>query len=179
MYYIAVTDTYGQIVTYDSDSKLNLLVDSNFHKNATDSDLYGVKIEGTTQILAENGVFVVDEATFSGNPGYNYSLKFETNGIDGSKPSNIAYMQSINSTSAVADFQVSVQLRECEVGEQFTDAGKCVLCGSDGTNSFFLEQMTAPGQCSICPEMANCTGGAAIGPQAGYWRRSNSTEVFI
>lgn len=43
------------------------------------------------------------------------------------------------------DFRLTITLRECEVGEQFTSAGKCVDC-PEGT-SFSLTKMKEPGNC--------------------------------
>ena len=50
-------------------------------------------------------------------------------------------------------------MRECEVGEQFTSAGKCIECPS-GT-SYSLVKMTQPGNCLACPTTkAVCNGGS-------------------
>jgi hypothetical protein len=40
--------------------------------------------------------------------------------------------------------------------------------------------MTSPGQCKDClVDKAICNGGSNIGPKAGYWRSSNTTDNFI
>lgn len=76
------------------------------------------------------------------------------------------------------DFKMTLNLRECEIGEQFTTAGKCTTC-PDGT-SYSLVRMTGPGNCDKCPtEKAVCYGGSNVGPKAGYWRRNNYTSDFI
>lgn len=73
---------------------------------------------------------------------------------------------------------MQVNLRECAVGEQFTSNGKCLTCTSGTTYS--LTKMTSPGNCQECPtEKAVCMGGADVGPQPGYWRKSNLTSSFI
>lgn len=118
----------------------------------------------------------MQDLSFAGTPGYNYSIIFTTDGIDKSKQSNKQYMTSINTTDIT--FDMLIDLRECAVGEQFTDAGKCTLC-PNGT-SYSLVQMTEPGSCTECPsDRALCLGGTNIGPQPGYWRSSNTSSNFI
>ena len=53
---------------------------------------------------------------------------FETDGIDNTKLSNQAYLNSTNNSQV--DFAVYVSLRDCEVGESFGDDGKCTECAS-------------------------------------------------
>ena len=87
-------------------------------------------------------------------------------------------MKSVDSTKTDLDTDIAVTLRTCDVGEQFTTAGKCISC-PDGT-SFSIKQMTKPGTCDECPsEKAVCYGGSNVGPKPGYWRKSNVTSVFI
>jgi hypothetical protein len=46
--------------------------------------------------------------------------------------------------------------------------------------SFLLEVQTEPGDCRKCPDVeAKCLGGSHIGPQPGFWRKSNSSSNFI
>ncbi|CDW85655.1 UNKNOWN [Stylonychia lemnae] len=40
--------------------------------------------------------------------------------------------------------------------------------------------MTEPGECKSCPsDKALCSGGSNIGPKPGFWRKSNSSSLFI
>ncbi len=43
---------------------------------------------GTTNFIAVNGIFKIEKLQFTGTPGQNYSLKFITDAIDITKPSN-------------------------------------------------------------------------------------------
>lgn len=43
---------------------------------------------GTTAFYSEKGVFKIENIQVSGSPGANYKLKFVTDAIDVSKPSN-------------------------------------------------------------------------------------------
>jgi hypothetical protein len=55
---------------------------------------------------------------------------------------------------------------------------RCSEC-TNGTQ-YLLEKQTSPGTCTECPTtQALCYGGSNIGPQPGYWRKSNTTTVFI
>lgn len=73
---------------------------------------------------------------------------------------------------------MAISLRECEVGEKFADKGSCDSCPEG--NYFSLTKMTQPGNCLACPTtVATCFGGSFIGPNPGYWRKSNYTSNFI
>ena len=49
-----------------------------------------------------------------------------------------------------------------------------------GANMYTLSTMTEPGYCLPCDtDVSYCYGGSNIGPKAGYWRRSNTTDEFI
>jgi hypothetical protein len=72
---------------------------------------------------------------------------------------------------------VELGLRSCEVGEYFTNGGKCLSCNGIG---FTLKAQTSPGQCEACPtEYAICYHGIYVGPKKGYWRKDNQTENFL
>ena len=60
---------------------------------------------------------VINDLSFSGTPGYSYSLIFTTDGIDLTKQSNKDYMKSLDSTKTELDTDVNIALRECAVGE--------------------------------------------------------------
>ena len=59
--------------------------------------------------------------TFTGTPGYSYSVKLQTNAIDATLPANKDYLNYLNSidkgTATTIDFSLDIHLRECEVGE--------------------------------------------------------------
>ena len=59
---------------------------------------------------------------------YNFLIEivFETDGIDNTKPSNKEYLKQLSNNASKIDFPLYVELRECEVGESFTEGGKCV-----------------------------------------------------
>ena len=45
---------------------------------------------------------------------------------------------------------------------------------------YTLSPMTEPGYCLPCQnDVSYCYGGPNIGPKAGYWRKSNTTDEFI
>lgn len=76
------------------------------------------------------------------------------------------------------DYKLTIGLRECEVGEYFTSAGKCIEC--EAGVSYSLVQMTSPGDCTACPtQKATCVKGSQIGPNPGYWRKNNITSTFV
>jgi hypothetical protein len=71
-----------------------------------------------------------------------------------------------------------VGLRECQIGEYFSQIGKCIWC--DQAQGYSLDQMREPGDCKPCPsDKADCSGGNEIGPKPGYWRPSNTSSNFM
>ena len=73
------------------------------------------------------------------------------------------------------DIHLTIELRECMIGEYFNPSGKCIVCGP---GTFSLTKMSSPGSCQQCPIGAVCSGGSSIGPKPGYWRPDNSSLYF-
>jgi len=75
---------------------------------------------------------------------------------------------------------MDIELRGCISGEAFTEAGKCTTCEE---NFYSVEVFTEPGTCKQCPlDKANCDivdGVSMIGPKAGYWRSSATSDNFM
>ena len=65
----------------------------------------------------------VANLSFVGRPGYTYTLLFSTDGIDMTKKSNQIYLANISASTI--DFNLNVELRECDIGEEFTSTGRC------------------------------------------------------
>ncbi|CDW82324.1 UNKNOWN [Stylonychia lemnae] len=170
--YMALQDKYGQIVGSDFKSKVRVSVETT-NLDAKQS-LYPPILEGTLSFDIVGGIALIYQISISGNPGSAYKLVITTDGIDLSKKSNQDEMAEKGTLNLDSDLQI--QLRECEIGEQFTVIGKCQKC----EQSFSLIKMKQPGTCENCPtEKAICNGGAEIGPQPGFWRKNNQSKVFI
>ena len=74
------------------------------------------------------------------------------------------------------DLRAIINLRYCNLGEQFTESGKCELC----FNSYSVKIQTSPGVCLPCPNSkAICPGGSIILPKHGFWRMSFESEDII
>ncbi|CDW82348.1 UNKNOWN [Stylonychia lemnae] len=173
--YIGLADAMGQLVGTESSKKLDVSLKGTL-SNGTNSMKYQATIAGTTTFYSLNGVYVLKDIIFTGAPGENYQLSFASDGIDPDKPANKdPIIQSALNSTAI-DFDLNISLRECQVGEKFTDAGACDPCPIE--KSYSLVKMTEPGQCKTCPtSKAVCNGGSNIGPQPGYWRKNNVTGM--
>ncbi|CDW91246.1 UNKNOWN [Stylonychia lemnae] len=169
--YMSLIDKYGQIVGSDFSSSVRVQV--NTTNLDSDAAKYPPLVEGTSDFTVNSGIAVLREIYITGNPGSSYKVIFSTDGIDLTKLSNKQLLEQKNSSEL--NFQLNLQLRECILGEQFTQLGKCQLC----TESYSLVQMQAPGDCISCPiDRAICTGGTTIGPLPGFWRGSNISQKF-
>ena len=115
---MAIVDKYGEIVSTDDSSTITIVIDANFNTNVS----YSAAFEGNAIYKPQNGMFHIEDVQFKAEPGTSHRLLFTTSGIDTTKPSNVAYLQEQNTTSAY--FALEIHLRECLLGEQFTSAGK-------------------------------------------------------
>ena len=99
-----------------------------------------------------------------------------TTAIDVSKPSNADYSQGGLNKFAYWFFDIG--LRNCTIGEAYSEAGACVTCQAN--LEYSITALTAPGGCKSCQTATMyCKGGSDIGPKPGYWRSSNQTDKFI
>eukprot|EP00347_Sterkiella_histriomuscorum_P009701 403340212 len=176
--YLALADEYGQIVGTESSKKLDVGFKATL-SNTSDVNKYAPQVSGVNTFYSSFGVYKLSNITFTGAPGNSYSLSFVSEGIDNSKPANVEYLETVSKNSSeIIEFTVSLNLRECAVGEKFSDSGSCDSCPEG--KSFSLVVMKEPGICRTCPTTkAVCNGGSNIGPQPGYWRKSNTTSNFI
>eukprot|EP00347_Sterkiella_histriomuscorum_P003561 403363820 len=158
---IALLDHYDQIVSNLNGLSIQVKIDkTNLDQNLT----YGVYLEGPTSFAINEGIVNVSDLILTGTPGQSYTI--------------ILYSESDKEEIPDLEFKIMIRLRLCEIGEQFTDSGKCIPCPSPG--SYLLEVQSSPGMCKQCDSARQlCYGGAQTGPNKGYWRSSNISENFI
>ncbi|CDW90223.1 UNKNOWN [Stylonychia lemnae] len=163
-FYLALVDKYNQIVKIDDSSKLTVRVDTQFTEGNQQALQYAPVVQGQSQFVSQNGTFKVSDIIFIATPGYSFRISFSSDGIDKTKPSNQKYLEDLKDKNQTdINFNLELQLRECEIGE-------CNLC--QNKTSYNLIKQTSPGQCQECPtDKAVCLGGSNIGPQPNYWRK--------
>ena len=113
---------------------MRVLVDPFYNDDVNNT--YPPVIEGTNIFFVKNGVTQIKDIILSANPGHNYKIVVQTDGIDLTKKNNVEYMASLNVTAL--DLEIKVNLRLCLPGERFTQNGKCVQC--DGPDSYSLDK---------------------------------------
>jgi hypothetical protein len=82
----------------------------------------------------------------SAAPGYKYRLAFLSSGIDEKLPMNEEF--KLKYQEPTIEFDYFLELRECELGEYFTQVGKCLWC--EPTLGYSLALMKEPGDCKPC-----------------------------
>ncbi|CDW83118.1 UNKNOWN [Stylonychia lemnae] len=190
--YLALVDGLGQIVGTEDNQKLEVVF-KGILSNQNKSQIYKPTLAGDMKFYSLAGVYVISKLNFTASPGYKYQLSFQSDGIDQKKPANSQNLEKSNQASQnnaqeQFEFALQIQLRECLVGERFTETGaqyinsnnfiRCEKCPQG--KSFSLVQMNEPGNCKTCPaSLAICNGGAELGPQPGFWRNSNVSYSFI
>ena len=71
---------------------------------------------------------------------------------------------------------MSMQVRDCILGEGLKKSGACYECPKD---TYLLEAPKVPTECRVCPiDKAICGGGKKVGPRPGFWRQTNTTYNF-
>jgi predicted outer membrane repeat protein len=169
--YLALVDEFGQYVGSDSTSTATIGIES-----STSNETYTPVLSGTVSQTAINGMYKFSDLKFTAEPGRTFELSFSTNGIDSSTPSNAAYLLSKGTTST--DIEFSISLRECILGETFTDSGAWEECEED--LYYYLSTMSTPGSWKEWQtSKMYWKGGSDVGPKPGYWRSSNTSDNFI
>jgi hypothetical protein len=74
---------------------------------------YTPAIKGSTEFISSGGVFNVSDLYFTGTPGYEFRIVFESDAIDTSKKSNADYLTSLDTNASKADFSLFLEVREC------------------------------------------------------------------
>ncbi|CAG9321985.1 unnamed protein product [Blepharisma stoltei] len=145
---IGLIDHLGSVVTTDYSSVGELI-----------SLSQGVVLSGELKVTAISGIFTFSSFVISAEPGSNFAIEIQTNGIDASK--SIKANDGINYQSSIL---VDVALRSCVLGEA-TVGVNCVVCPKD---FYSLNPMNE--QCLACPDEAICYGNYTMVPKPGYWR---------
>jgi hypothetical protein len=100
-----------------------------------------------------------------------------TDGINYDIPDNFQ-LKNLQGSQLNKTYLISLELRECQIGEERLPTGKCQNCL---TGYFLLEAPKALQLCKPCvsSEKASCEGSNKIYPKPGYWRSSIFSENFI
>ena len=124
-------------------------------------------IYGQLNMKVEGGVFVFQDLTLVAAPLTTQFLMVVSNGIStGDK----AKARDPNDYFPVV--LVEAEFRKCVSGESLQN-NVCEVCPKE-TYSFDPSQ-----PCLLCPSSAICYGNDTLVPKPGYWRITNTTDVFI
>ncbi|CAG9321988.1 unnamed protein product [Blepharisma stoltei] len=153
---IGIIDHLGSVVTTD-DSSVGELISSS----------QDVVLSGESKVKAASGIFTFSSFIISAEPGSNFSIEIQTNGIDVTK--SIKANDGLNYNSSIL---VNVTLRDCVLGEA-TVGVNCVVCPKD-----FYSLNPRGEQCLACPDEAICYGNYTMVPKPGYWRSDMLSTRF-
>jgi hypothetical protein len=172
--YIGIFDKYGNLVKSENGALLRPAVENPISVTVANST-YEPFITETASITSTNGLLKVEGLSITGFPPSIQTIKFTTSVIDDTLPPNAAYLTA--NSLPDSGITMTINLRECELGEAFLDSGECEACESGV--GYLLAAATEETSCIPCPvAYATCIGGSSIVPKAGYWRASNITDVF-
>jgi hypothetical protein len=150
----------GQIINENYQAALidhygNVVTSDNSTKAAlTASDAVNTSITGDTVTTAVNGVFTFTNFKVTTDPGV------------------VLLLVKVGLIDSYIAVPFEIHVRECIIGESLI--GKdCIVCAPGSYN-------LSPGKaCEDCPTGAVCYGNYTMVPEKGYWRSSNTTNVFF
>ncbi|CAG9321986.1 unnamed protein product [Blepharisma stoltei] len=145
---IGLIDHLGYIVSTDNSSVGELI-----------SLSQDIVLSDELKVTAVNGIFTFSSFIISAEPGSNFSIEIQTNGIDASK--SIKANDGLTYNSSIL---VDVTLRDCVLGEAKVGTN-CVVCPKE-----FYSLNPNSEQCLACPDEAICYGNYTMVPKPGYWR---------
>ncbi|CAG9321999.1 unnamed protein product [Blepharisma stoltei] len=145
---ISLIDHLGSVVTADYSSVGELI-----------SLSQNVILSGELKVTAVRGIFTFSSFIISAEPGSNFSIEIQTNGIDASKSIKARDGLTYNSS-----LHIDVALRNCVLGEA-TVGVNCIVCPKE-----FYSLDPKNEQCLACPDEAICYGNYTMVPKPGYWR---------
>lgn len=150
-------DSYGQIVLNDFTSLLQIVVGAAGY------------ISHET-VRASGGIYYLDNIRLSSKPGEIKNITVKTDGIPNFINSNEGF--SIN----LKEFTVEANFTHCGIGYILSNE-TCNICPL-GTFHVNLES-DYMGTCSICQPGMYCLGGSKIGPEKGYFRLNQTSDIFL
>ncbi|CAG9321997.1 unnamed protein product [Blepharisma stoltei] len=153
---VSLIDHLGSVVTTDNSSVAEII--------STSKD---VVLSGELKVAAVNGIFTFSSFIISAQPGSNFSIEIQTNGVDISK--SVKANDGLNYNSSLF---TKVTLRECVLGEA-TVGVNCIICPKE-----FYSLDPKNEQCLACPDEAICYGNYTMVPKPGYWRSDMLSTKF-
>ena len=125
-----------------------------------------------------NGVYNVTGLYLIADPNSNQKLLLRAYGIDVSIPVVRTFLYELLGVdlTTVYELPMGIGLRPWLSGEGLRESGACYTCPK---GTYLLVVPTTPTDWLTCnTERSIWLGGAQIGPKPGYWRNSNTTDVF-
>ncbi|EWS71413.1 transmembrane protein, putative (macronuclear) [Tetrahymena thermophila SB210] len=112
--------------------------------------------------------FKFSNISLSGIPQTSVNLQFTSDQIYSVDPKDNKFVQNYH-------FNLTINFRSCSTGEQITQLDQVTQCQICPENYYSFKVQN----CQECPKGATCLGGSNIGTIAGYWRKSNDSDIVL
>ncbi|KAL4428779.1 hypothetical protein ABPG74_001293 [Tetrahymena malaccensis] len=112
--------------------------------------------------------FKFGSISLSGIPNTSVKLQFTSDQIYILDPKDNKYYQNYH-------FDITINFRSCGNGEQITQLDQVTQCQVCPENQYSFKVQN----CQECPKGATCLGGSSIVANAGYWRKSNDSDLVL
>ena len=167
-YVFALFDMYNQVVFDDSSSTLQL------YPNGFSSDDRHL-FSSLTSVTAKSGLYYYHDFIFNFKANEKMNVSFYSDAVKNPDSESIE-----GQYPAVSSALIEVSFRGCIFGEYLISSGqftKCQECQvgywSVGRNGFDSKQA-----CTECDHTSTiCLGGSRIGPNPGYWRMNETSDI--
>ena len=142
---VSLLDSYGQIVSSDSNSTATLSQADN-----------STSVSGTIKFTCSNGTFNLTNFIVSGSPGSTQLINLTTTAV----VPYFKYTTGDNQTY-YSTVQIQISFRSCTYGEIISNTS-CTVCPA---GKYLINPSDS---CISCPTGAYCAGGSNIYPLSGY-----------
>ncbi|EAS05865.2 transmembrane protein, putative (macronuclear) [Tetrahymena thermophila SB210] len=112
--------------------------------------------------------FKFSNISLSGIPQTSVNLQFTSDQIYSVDPKDNKFVQNYQ-------FNLTINFRSCGTGEQITQLDQVTQCQICPENQYSFKVQN----CQECPKGATCLGGSNIVTNAGYWRKSNDSDLVL
>ncbi|KAL4428780.1 hypothetical protein ABPG74_001294 [Tetrahymena malaccensis] len=166
--FILVNDNDEVFFPITQDQQNTYQVNVHFDKSIEEQNSYVVSNEAYAKYDQSLKAFKFGNISLSGIPNTSVKLQFTSDQIYVLDPKDKKYYQNYY-------FDITINFRSCGSGEQIAQLDKVTQCQVCPENQYSFKVQN----CQECPKGATCLGGSSIVANAGYWRKSNDSDLVL
>ncbi|EAR87182.2 transmembrane protein, putative (macronuclear) [Tetrahymena thermophila SB210] len=143
-------------------------IDVNIDQKTKDLSSYSVSENIFAKYDPLLKAFKFDNISITGLPGSSANIQFTSKQIYTLDQNTQTFIQNYT-------FNILIQFRLCGPGEQIAKLDQVTQCQICPVNYYSFDVSN----CQECPQGATCNGGTNVVANAGYWRKTNISNIII